>query len=131
MTQAECERGGRDRRVEARCDAGEASPRLDREALAANTGPDRGLHNELFDLYFDQAPVYLDHMRNAISGECRDEWRIGCHGVKGMAWTLGLTVLGDTAHRVQQQGPAKRRLAQVEKLLQESKAAVKAYFSEV
>ncbi len=131
MPQAECERGsGRDRRVEARGDAGEAAPRLDRAELDANTMADRSLQAELFQIYFDQAPTYFGYMRRGLEERDDDLWSAGCHGIKGTARTLGLKALAATAAEVQKKAPSEERYRAVEKRMDEAKAAAHIYLSE-
>lgn len=131
MPQAECERNsGRDRQVEARGDAGEAGPRLDRAALDANTMADRSLQSELFQLYFDQAPTYFAHMRRGVSEDNPTIWSAGCHGLKGTARTLGLIALADAAAAAERSAPCDEWYDMLERRLREGKAAAHLYLAE-
>ena len=65
-------------------------PVLDQEKLDQNTMSNAELQRELFLLFFDQTPLYVDQMEEARARGDAEGWRQAAHGVKGSARALGL-----------------------------------------
>lgn len=59
---------------------------IDRVHLARFTLGNAALEREVLELFAEQAPLYLERLRNASSGR---EWREAAHTIKGSASAVG------------------------------------------
>jgi len=83
---------------------------FDREALNRHTMENAELQKELFILFFDQIPVYLDQMDEAIASGDLDSWRMAAHGIKGSSRALGFTRLASLSLESESSDPDPERL---------------------
>lgn len=93
-------------------------PILDREILDHHTMQNKALQRELFALFFEQAPNYIESLRQAVECGCRDDWHMTAHGVKGAARSLGLTRLAVLAQRAETSEPSREILADLERIIE-------------
>lgn len=70
---------------------------IDYDELNANTMNNRGLQEELFGLFFEQAERYIEEMRVALAADSMEDWRMTTHGVKGASLSLGFIRLAKIA----------------------------------
>lgn len=94
-------------------------PPFDRAYFASYTGGDDVLANEVLDLFFDNAPSYLDALTKA---EGSDDWRAAAHRLKGAARSIGARPLAraaaeaETAPRPDQAAAVERVRAELDRL---------------
>ncbi len=97
---------------------------LDQEALDRNTMGNVELQHELFILFFDQMPAYLDQMNEAIHSDDYDEWRMAAHGIKGSARALGFTRIARLALDSEKSDPDQTRLTALKEAIDIANDAV-------
>ena len=97
---------------------------LDRDALDRNTMGNVELQHELFILFFDQMPVYLDQMNGALQSDDYDEWRMAAHGIKGSARALGFTRIARLALESEKSDPDQTRLTALKEAIDIANDAV-------
>jgi HPt (histidine-containing phosphotransfer) domain-containing protein len=68
-------------------------PIIDRQALDRHTMGNTALQQELFILFFDQMPVYVDQLDEAVESGDIESWRMAAHGIKGSSRALGFVRL--------------------------------------
>ena len=78
---------------------------LDREKLDENTMSNAELQRELFVLFFDQVPVYIDQLDEAAQSGDTDAWKQAAHGVKGSARALGFVRVAALSREAELLGP--------------------------
>jgi len=83
---------------------------FDREALNRHTMDNAELQQELFILFFDQMPVYLDQLDEAIASGNQESWTMAAHGIKGSSRALGFTRLASLALESERSEPDIERL---------------------
>lgn len=105
------------------------APTLDPSTLGDNTMRDVSLQKELFDLYFSQAPSYLDAMRDAIASGDRTGWIAAAHSLKGTARTLGLMRLAASSAAAEAGAPSETLLLRVDDDYVAALAAAYAYLA--
>lgn len=101
-----------------------AEPVFDQQALDRHTMGNASLQRELFILFFDQMPVYLDQMEDAISSGDEESWRMAAHGIKGSSRALGFTRLATLSRECENSSPDRDRMRALRDAIQESEACV-------
>lgn len=81
---------------------------FDRDHFTSYTGGDEVLANEVLDLFFENAPLYLADLRRAQGG---DEWRAAAHRLKGAARSIGARPLAHAAAEAETAAPADQAAA--------------------
>ena len=99
-------------------------PVFDREALDRHTMSNASLQRELFILFFDQMPVYIDQMDEAVSSGDTESWRMAAHGIKGSSRALGFPRLATLARDAEASTPCKERLRAMRDLIAETRDCV-------
>ncbi len=90
---------------------------FDREALDRHTMGNEELQKELFMLFFDQIPVYMDQLDEALSSGDSESWRMAAHGIKGSSRALGFTRLAALALDCEQSKPDVSHRAELQKAI--------------
>ncbi|MEO1293590.1 MAG: Hpt domain-containing protein [Pseudomonadota bacterium] len=104
---------------------------LDCDMLDRNTMADRALQREVFELLFDQVPVYLGQMAAAVVDQDRSAWKAAAHGIKGGARNMGWMQLGETAARCEEAAvPTSDLLAAVDSDYAAARTAAEAYLAQ-
>lgn len=80
-------------------------PVIDRQALDRHTMGNAALQQELFILFFDQMPVYLDQLDDALASGDVDSWRMAAHGIKGSSRALGFVRLATLSRNCEMNEP--------------------------
>jgi len=96
-------------------------PVIDRQALDRHTMGNAALQQELFILFFDQMPVYLDQLDEAISSSDRDSWRMAAHGIKGSSRALGFSRLAKLSAECETIEPQSTAVAELREIVQETR----------
>ena len=99
-------------------------PVIDRQALDRNTMGNESLQRELFMLYFDQAPVYLDQLEEALAGGDADGWRQAAHGLKGSSRALGFLKLAAISRECEVSAPKTELIATLRNAVEETRAGI-------
>lgn len=99
-------------------------PVLDREALDRHTMGNADLQQELFILFFDQMPLYLDQLDDAIESGDRESWRMAAHGIKGSSRALGFVRLATLARESEVEGPDADRLDALREAVKATRSSV-------
>jgi len=86
-------------------------PVIDRQALDRHTMGNAALQRELFILFFDQMPVYLDQLDDALASGDGDSWRMAAHGIKGSSRALGFVRLATLSRECEVGDPSADRLS--------------------
>ena len=102
-------------------------PVIDRQALDRHTMGNAALQQELFILFFDQMPVYLDQLDEAISSNDQDSWRMAAHGIKGSSRALGFTRLAKMAEKCEPQAPQAESVTTLRKMIEETRENLEEY----
>lgn len=53
----------------------------------------KGMIEKMYDLYGQQAPIYLENINNSILENSEVSWKESCHKMKGAAASVGLITL--------------------------------------
>lgn len=106
-------------------------PDLDVEHLGLYTMNDRSLQAELFKLFFDQMPLYIDQMREGLTSGNHHGWRAAAHAIKGSALALGLMNLSELARVAEKSAPTEAQLVAVEQAMATARRASEAYLKGV
>ena len=101
-------------------------PVIDRQALDRHTMGNAALQQELFILFFDQMPVYLDQLDEAVASGDTESWRMASHGIKGSSRALGFVRLATLSRQCEIDGPDAEAL----KILREAVDATRADISQ-
>lgn len=80
-------------------------PVIDRQALDRHTMGNAALQQELFILFFDQMPVYIDQLDDALASGDTESWRMAAHGIKGSSRALGFVRLATLSRQCEVDGP--------------------------
>lgn len=99
-------------------------PVIDRQALDRHTMGNTALQQELFILFFDQMPVYLDQLDEAVSSADRDSWRMAAHGIKGSSRALGFARLAKLSAECETKTPQAAAVAEMRDLIQETRTSL-------
>ncbi len=99
-------------------------PVIDRQALDRHTMGNAALQQELFILFFDQMPVYLDQLDDASSSNDRDSWRMAAHGIKGSSRALGFTRLAKLSAGYEASAPNAAAVKELRKVIQETRESL-------
>lgn len=99
-------------------------PVIDRQALDRHTMGNAALQQELFILFFDQMPVYLDQLDDAIASGDGESWRMASHGIKGSSRALGFVRLATLSRECEINAPNADRLAALRAAVDETRADV-------
>jgi len=96
-------------------------PVIDRQALDRHTMGNAALQQELFILFFDQMPVYLDQLDEAVASNDKDSWRMAAHGIKGSSRALGFTRLAKMSAECETKMPQAEALEELRSAIQETR----------
>lgn len=99
-------------------------PVFDQQALDRHTMGNASLQRELFILFFDQMPVYLDQMDDAISSNDTESWRMAAHGIKGSSRALGFTRLAALSRDCENSSPDRDQMKALRDAIKESEACI-------
>ncbi len=99
-------------------------PIFEREVLDRHTMSNESLQRELFILFFDQVPVYLDQMDEALASGDVDNWRMAAHGIKGSSRALGFTRLATLSKECESSSPDAERMALLRAAIKETEACI-------
>lgn len=88
-------------------------PVIDRQALDRHTMGNVELQRELFMLFFDQTPVYLDQLEDAVKTGDAEAWRMAAHGIKGSSRALGFVRLAVLSRECEIVAPSMEMLAKL------------------
>jgi len=99
-------------------------PVFDQQALDRHTMGNASLQRELFILFFDQMPIYLDQMEEAISSGDEESWRMAAHGIKGSSRALGFTRLAALSRECEGSSPDQERMKMLCEAIRETEACV-------
>jgi len=99
-------------------------PVIDRQALDRHTMGNAALQQELFILFFDQMPVYLDQLEEAISSNDQDSWRMAAHGIKGSSRALGFTRLAKLSAECETKTPEAATVTELRELIEETRKSL-------
>ena len=99
-------------------------PVIDRQALDRHTMGNAALQQELFILFFDQMPVYLDQLEEAISSNDQDSWRMAAHGIKGSSRALGFTRLAKLSAECETKAPEAATVTELRELIEETRKSL-------
>ena len=75
---------------------------VDLTNLREMTGGDKDLERELFQEFFSSSQKLLDQLHEALTSDNLEAWRAGAHALKGTAYNLGATPLGDLCKKAQE-----------------------------
>lgn len=99
-------------------------PVIDRQALDRHTMGNAALQQELFILFFDQMPVYLDQLDEAVSSDDQDSWRMAAHGIKGSSRALGFARLAKLSAEYESQKPQAAAVAELRQMIEETRESL-------
>ena len=99
-------------------------PVIDRQALDRHTMGNAALQQELFILFFDQMPVYLDQLDEAVSSADQDSWRMAAHGIKGSSRALGFTRLAKLSAECETKEPQAAAVNELRDVIQETRKSL-------
>lgn len=99
-------------------------PVIDRQALDRNTMGNESLQRELFMLYFDQAPVYIDQLEEALASGDTDAWYQAAHGIKGASRALGFLKLAAISRECQDVAPNPAIIEELRAAVQETRDGI-------
>jgi HPt (histidine-containing phosphotransfer) domain-containing protein len=105
-------------------------PVIDRQALDRHTMGNAALQQELFVLFFDQMPVYVDQLEEALNSGDADSWRMGAHGIKGSSRALGFARLASLSRDCEIAGPDADNLQLLRDLIEETRLSVESVHSD-
>lgn len=96
-------------------------PVIDRQALDRHTMGNEALQRELFMLYFDQAPIYLDQLDEALASSDAEAWRQAAHGLKGASRALGFLKLAALSRQCEISPPSAQIVAELRAAIVETR----------
>lgn len=99
-------------------------PVIDRQALDRHTMGNAALQQELFVLFFDQMPVYIDQLEEALESGDEESWRMGAHGIKGSSRALGFARLASLSLDCESGAPDVERLQLLREAVEMTRANV-------
>jgi len=99
-------------------------PVIDRQALDRHTMGNAALQQELFILFFDQMPVYLDQLDEAVSSNDKDSWRMAAHGIKGSSRALGFSRLAKLSADCETKTPQSETVAELRGVIHETRKSL-------
>lgn len=105
-------------------------PVIDRQALDRHTMGNAALQQELFVLFFDQMPVYVDQLDEALASGDADSWRMGAHGIKGSSRALGFARLASMSRDCEIGGPDADNLQLLRDLIEETRQSVETVYAD-
>jgi len=76
-------------------DSANSEPPVDMDHLNLFTDGDKNEEKELLDLFFDQADLSVQQLKEAIEDEDNEAWKKAAHRLKGAAANLGANALSD------------------------------------
>ena len=96
-------------------------PVIDRQALDRHTMGNAALQQELFILFFDQMPVYLDQLDEAAASNDEESWRMAAHGIKGSSRALGFSRLAKMSAACETKTPQLAAVEELRALIEETR----------
>lgn len=101
-------------------------PFIDRQALDRHTMGNTALQQELFILFFDQMPVYVDQLDDAVASGDLESWRMAAHGIKGSSRALGFVRLATLSSDCENGDPDAARLQALREAIDATRADIEA-----